>query len=113
LDLISLQNSIYYATIHIDAGRKGLATSGKEQEGRISYENGIADAMTVFQEVQSSADPQTMILIELTFLRQELQFCDEADTITRNSLAQAIQSFDCLRRVRSTLSQIPYINNNR
>ena len=41
-----------------------------------------------------SADPMTMILVELTFLKQEFQFCDETDTITRSSLAQAIQSFD-------------------
>jgi len=93
LDLISLTNSIYYAAIHIDAGRKGFATRGKEQEGRISYENGIADAMTVFQEAQISADPQALILAEYAFISQEFQLCEKTDTDTINSLTQAIQSF--------------------
>jgi hypothetical protein len=35
----------------------------------------------------------------LTFLQQELQFCNEADTITRSSLKAAIQSFDDAGRV--------------
>jgi hypothetical protein len=51
-----------------------------------------------------------MILIELTYLQQEFQFCDETDTITRSSLTQAIQSFeDSLRSLKivedSTLYQ--------
>jgi hypothetical protein len=47
-----------------------------------------------------------MILVELAFLKQELQFCDETDAITRNSLTQAIQSFDdalrCLKIVEDS-----------
>jgi len=42
----------------------------------------------------STVDPQTIILIEFTFLNQELQFCNEADTDSLNSLTLAIQSFD-------------------
>ena len=39
-----------------------------------------------------------MIFVELTFLQQEFQFCDETDAITLSSLTQAIQSFeDALR----------------
>ena len=42
-----------------------------------------------------------MILVELTFLQQDFQFCHESDTITRNSLTQAIQNFeDALRSLR-------------
>jgi hypothetical protein len=41
----------------------------------------------------------------MVFLEQELQFCDESDTITRNSLTQAIQSFEdalrCLKTVEN------------
>ena len=90
---IGLVSSIAEAVINIDAGRKGFATRGKAEEGRISYEIGIAQALTDFQEAQISADPQTIILAEYTFVTQELQFC-KSDKDTLNSLTQAIQSFD-------------------
>ena len=90
-----LVNNIITATASIDSGRKGFATRGKEQEGRISYEEGIAKAMTAFKEAQATADPQTMILVEYTFLTQELQFCEKSDKDSLNSLTKAIQSFDC------------------
>ena len=94
MDKIGLVSSIAEAVISIDAGRRGFATRGKEQEGRIFYEDGIAEAMSAFQEAQSSADPQTIILAEYTFLSQELEFCYVKDKNSRNSLTQAIQSFD-------------------
>jgi hypothetical protein len=42
--------------------------------------------MTAFQEAQATADPQTMLLAEYTFLSQELQFCGETDKDTLSSL---------------------------
>jgi hypothetical protein len=89
-----LVSSIYQAAINIDFGRKGFATRGKEQEGRISYEKGIAQAMSAFQEAQTTADPQTIILAEYTFLIQELEFCEKTDKDSLSSLTKAIQSFD-------------------
>jgi hypothetical protein len=89
-----LISSIYQAVINIDAGRKGFATRGKAEEGRISYEKGIAKAMTAFQEAQATADPQTIILSEYTFLSQELEFCEKTDKDSLSSLTQALQSFD-------------------
>jgi hypothetical protein len=59
--------------------------------------------MTAFQEAQETAEPQVLILAELAFLQQELQFCDESNRgfaakSTRSSLNQAIQDFeDALR----------------
>ncbi|MDR1231773.1 MAG: hypothetical protein LBK61_10275, partial [Spirochaetaceae bacterium] len=74
------------------------AVPGEERQGRILYEDGIALAMSAFQEAQRSADPQTLILAEMSFLSQELEFCAKGDTDTRNSLTYAIQSFrDALR----------------
>jgi hypothetical protein len=89
-----LLSNIADAAANIDAGRKGFATRGKAEEGRISYETGIAEALTAFQEAQAAADPQTMILAEYTFLTQELQFCEKTDKDSLSSLTQAIQSFD-------------------
>jgi hypothetical protein len=89
-----LANRIYRAALFIDTGRKGFATRGKEQKGRISYEDGISEAMTAFQEAQASSDPQILILAEWTFLGQEFQLCDKADKDTHDSLTKAISSFD-------------------
>ena len=74
MDRIGLVDSIYNAVVAIDSGRKGFATRGKEQEGRISYEKGISEALAIFKEAQTTADPQTLILCEYTFLSQELEF---------------------------------------
>ena len=89
-----LVNSIITATASIDSGRKGFATRGKAEEGRISYEDGIAKALNAFKEAQATADPQTIVLVEYTFLIQELQFCEKSDKDSFNSLTQALQSFD-------------------
>jgi hypothetical protein len=94
LDLITLANKIINAATQIDAGRKGFATRGKAEEGRISYEDGIALALTSFQEAQVTADPETIILSEYTFLTQELEFCEKTDKDSLTSLTKAIQSFD-------------------
>jgi len=101
LDLVGLINNVYVAAGDIDNGRKNLASDGHEHAGRLLYESGISIALDTFKNAQASTDPQTMILVELTFLRQELQFCDEDDTITHSSLTLAIQSFeDALRSLK-------------
>jgi hypothetical protein len=101
MDLAGLLNNILSGAANIDIGRKNLATDGFEHAGRLSYEDGISTALGTFKNAQACADPQTMILVELSFLRQEIQFCDETDTITRSSLTQAIQSFeDSLRSLK-------------
>jgi len=94
LDLIGLVDSITEATTYIDAGRKGFAIRGKAEEGRISYEKGIFEAIKVFKQAQASVDPQAIILAEYTFLTQELEFCDKSDKYSINSLTKAIQRFD-------------------
>ena len=94
MDRAGLIYSITDAALAIDYGRKGFATRGKAEEGRISYEKGIADAMSAFKEAQATADPQTIILVEYTFLTQELEFCEKSDKESLSSLTKALQSFD-------------------
>ena len=94
MDLIGLLDKIIEAATTIDYGRKGFATRGKAEEGRLAYEKGIVSALSVFKDAQSTIDPQIIILIEYTFLNQEFQFCDKTDTDSLSSLTQAIQSFD-------------------
>jgi hypothetical protein len=89
-----LIDSIYGAASAIDSGRKGFATRGKAEEGRISYETGIAVALSAFKEAQTVADPQALILAEYTFITQEFQLCDKSDKDTIDSLTKAIGSFD-------------------
>ena len=94
MDKIGLISNIYRAAINIDFGRKGFATRGKAEEGRISYEDGISTALSAFQEAQATTDPQTIILAEYTFLTQELEFCEKTDKDSFSSLRKATQSFD-------------------
>ena len=94
MDRIGLTLDISDAAISIDFGRKGFATRGKELEGRISYEKGIAKALGAFQQAQATADPETIILAEYTFLSQEFEFCEKTDKDSLSSLTIAIQSFD-------------------
>jgi len=47
-----------------------------------------------FKEAQASADPQTILLAEYTFITQELQFCEKIDKPAINSLSRAIRFFD-------------------
>jgi hypothetical protein len=91
---IGLVNRVYEAAANIDSGRKGFATRGKAEEGRISYETGIAEALAAFKEAQATADPHTIILAEYTFLSHELQFCEKTDKESISSLSQALKSFD-------------------
>jgi len=94
LEITGLVYKISDAALAIDFGRKGFATRGKAEEGRISYEDGITAALSTFRDAQSTVDPHTIILIEYTFLTQELQFCEKTDSDSLSSLTQAIQSFD-------------------
>ena len=94
MDSTGLVYKISDAALAIDFGRKGFAIRGKADEGRLSYENGITAALSAFKDAQSTIDPHIIILIEYTFLNQELQFCDETDTDSLSSLTQAIQSFN-------------------
>jgi hypothetical protein len=80
--------------MNIHRGRNGLQTDGGEHEGRIAYETGLSIAMEAFQEAQKMQDAETLILVEYTFLVQELEFCVEADTQAKASLTQAVESFD-------------------
>jgi len=101
MDLTGFVSNILLSVFNIDKGRKNLATDGLEHVGRLFYEDGISLTLTTFKNAQDSTDPQIMIWIELTYLQQEFHFCNETDTITRNSLTQAIQSFeDALRSLK-------------
>ena len=94
MEQTGLLSSINEAVIDIDSGRKGFAIIGEERAGRISYEEGIADALTAFKEAQTSADSYTIILAEYSFLTQELNLCDQRDKNSLVSLTLAIESFD-------------------
>ncbi|GHV74540.1 hypothetical protein AGMMS49940_18420 [Spirochaetia bacterium] len=104
-----LLNEIYDSVYNIDLGRKGLDTDGNEHQGRLSYASGISSVMSCFQEAQTTADCELLILAEETFLEQELHYCDTADTITFSSLTQAIRSFeDALRSLKIVVVKTLY-----
>ncbi len=94
MDPTGLVSNIFNATKKIDAGRKGFATRGKEAEGRLLYEEGIALAMTVFKEAQATGDPFIMLLVESAYIMQERELCDKSDKDTINSLTKANDSLE-------------------
>jgi hypothetical protein len=109
MDQIGLLAKIFDAVDYIVRGREGFALDGQEHEGRINYEKGISSSFSAFQEAREFADPQTLVLAELTFLQQELQFCSTDDTDTLSSLAQAVQSFeDALRSLEAVEAPAVY-----
>jgi len=79
---------------NIDRGRRAYAIEGKEREGRILYEDGIAKALAVFKEALISADPFILLTVEYAILTLERERCDKSDTHTLNSLNKAIEGFD-------------------
>ena len=93
MEKTSLADKAVQAVVYINAGRIGLFTPGKESTGRISWQGGINLSKIVFEDAQTSGDPAIIILVEIAFLQQELNFSDEADNVTRSSLNTAIQSF--------------------
>jgi hypothetical protein len=50
LDPSGLLDKIIDAVTNIDYGRKGFATRGKSEEGRLSYERGIFAALSAFKD---------------------------------------------------------------
>jgi len=94
LDKVGLVTRIATAAKNIDTGRKGFAIRGKEQEGRLLFEDGISETLSTFQEVQLSADPLTLLLAEYAYLTQELELTPKSDQDATNSLKKAIGLFD-------------------
>jgi hypothetical protein len=108
MDPTGLLNDLVLNANQIDRGRAGFTVDGEEHNGRINYERGISGALAAFQEAQATMDPQTMVLAELAFLQQELQFCNEADNETKSSLAQAIQGFEDALRACKAVQEAGY-----
>jgi hypothetical protein len=104
-----LISNVFQAVQQIDFGRTGLSTAKKERKGRISFENGIALALSTFQEVRSSRNPKALILIESTYVKQELNFCNPEATDTRSSLTTAYRELeDCLRSLKIVANPAAY-----
>ena len=111
MDRIGLLRDISDSVVNIDRGRKWLDTLNFEAKGRLSYNHGLTVAMDSFQTVQThaSTDLQLVILAELAFIMQELQFCDSSDNQAISSLEQAIKSFDdALRSLEVVTNSVSY-----
>jgi len=94
LDPTGLTLDISNAVINIVLGRKGFATRGKAEEGRLSFERGISASLLLFQQAQATADPLILLFAEFAFISQELALCDKSDTDTINSLTRAVRFFN-------------------
>jgi alpha-galactosidase/6-phospho-beta-glucosidase family protein len=78
----------------LDVGRKSLYTEGEEHEGLISYNAGIDLATSTVNEAGETADPETIFIVEDTYLQQELYYCNPDDTQARKSLQDAVQNME-------------------
>jgi len=94
LDSIGLASNVIEAVLNIYAGRRGFATRGKEQEGRISYEIGIIWLRKPSRKPRILPNPQALALAEYAFISQELELCPETDKYSLQSLTSARQGFD-------------------
>jgi hypothetical protein len=104
MDTIGLVDRITEAMTAIAKGRRGLATKGSTEEGLGFYQDGLAEAMAVFQEAAASGDPRTLILVDHAYVAQERAFCDPEDAAALNSLKAAATGFDEALRVLPTVS---------
>ena len=75
MDLIGLVDKIHDAATGIDYGRKGFATRGKAEEGRLSYEHGIAAALSAFKAA----------LIALEIVENSVNYQNADKTYPRNA----------------------------
>ena len=76
MDAIGLLDRIADAVASIAEGRRGFETEGSAEAGRVSFRDGLAEAMAVFQEAAASGDARTGILVDHAYVTQERQFCD-------------------------------------
>ena len=104
MDTIGLLDRIANAVASIAEGRKGLEIEGSTEAGRISYRDGLAEAMAVFQEAAEGADARTSILVDHAYVTQERQFCDPRDADAIGSLTAAVTGFDDALRVLPTVA---------
>ncbi|WP_461252936.1 hypothetical protein [Treponema sp. R8-4-B8] len=64
--------------------------------------------MSLFKQAQTSADPQTLILAEYTFLSQELEFLEKTDKDSISSLSKAVKFFDDAFLAVKALNELDY-----
>jgi hypothetical protein len=71
-----------------------METDGREHEGRLSFEKGIAEARVIFKEVFDGGDVELILLAEYLFITQELEECEDDEVEGRSSAVAALASFD-------------------
>jgi hypothetical protein len=83
---------------YINAARKAFYIEGQEVGARINWELGIAGAMKDFTDAGASRDCMVIAFAELTFMEQDLAYCEKGDKDALASLGKGRQDFaDALR----------------
>jgi hypothetical protein len=111
LDQAGLLLNIYTGVTDIYQGREWLDTAGREGIGREIYHRGLSLAFAAFQEAEKCAaeDLAALILVEQTYLAQELAYCVQTDRKAANSLKNALDAFDeGLLALKVAESGLPY-----
>jgi hypothetical protein len=78
----------------INEGRRGIATPGGAENGRVNFEKGHAIARQTFQEALVSGDIELILLAEYFFVAKELADSEDDEPEGKASAEAALQSFD-------------------
>ncbi|GHV85991.1 hypothetical protein AGMMS50230_15990 [Spirochaetia bacterium] len=107
MEKTGLTIGIVKAVSDIADGRIGLRTTGKAEEGRENLAKGLELAKQIFSEVKDSGDPELMLLVEYSFINQELEGARTEEKIGRASYQSAARDFDdaflSLKAVKDTV----------
>jgi hypothetical protein len=113
MEKIGLLDEISEGVYNIHIGRKGLATEGAAEEGRISFTKGLLSVLAIFKEVYTNVtcDIETLILVELAYLTEELQYCNPTEKDVFASMTAGIIAFkDALRVLKTVQDAAAYKN---
>jgi hypothetical protein len=98
----SINERIFDSVAVITTGRDAWDTEGLEAMGRVTFRKGIAEATLAFKEACDSDSVKTIAQSELTFVSQELLFCDKGNKYVMDSLNASITDFkDVLNALKS------------
>jgi hypothetical protein len=86
----SINDRLFYDAMLIAKGRKFLHTPKIEPIGRITFHTGIRQATKAFKDASATNDIKTIIQAQLTFVKQDLAFCDSGNKYAAKSFQASV-----------------------
>jgi hypothetical protein len=86
----SITERILASASIIATGRKFRDIPKKESKGRVTFNKGINQAMQAFKDANASNDLKAIIQAQLTFVKQDLSFCDPKNNYAAKSFQASV-----------------------